>query len=310
MKKRSLIPLILLLSLLLSSCELIIKQNPKPTINFVSVALKYNINHRLNGTLPDQDLMIEELRLLSEKAGYNFHSYRFREEDGVYTLKIDDGTAQTQPYISLVNPLKKFLQNAESFSQTDSDILIFYYSGHGKNPTGDLVLSADGTQNLPLQDLSGWIEPLDGKKLILLDSCFSGNIVTDTEGTLRQDEILSDGWNTLFGNAFSNNKNTWVMTASQNNNQSIELEYYNHGLFTYYLLKGLGASDPVNNVAGTSSSLYSMDGELTVAELYDYIEKHVSTNYTNQSLSHNLPPNSPQVTQNATSVLDLVLFKF
>ena len=60
----------------------------------------------------------------------------------------------------------------------ENDLLVFSYSGHGEKKNGSLMTNASSSSSkwdsLSPEDLLSHISTLGGKKLIILDSCYSG----------------------------------------------------------------------------------------------------------------------------------------
>jgi len=67
------------------------------------------------------------------------------------------------------------------------------------------------------------------------------------------------------------------MTASRPNEVSLEMAELGHGLFTYYLLQGLGGAADLNR-----------DGIVSLQELYEYVEQEVTR--TSRALGGNQHP--------------------
>jgi len=142
----------------------------------------------------------------------------------------------------------------------DSNVF-FYYSGHGAPDvdSGDAyLLPSDGdpgylpTTGYPLKRVYSKLAELKaGQVIVAIDSCFSGAggrsvlpkgtrpLVTRVDVGRPVDSIIS-------------------LTASSSDQISGSIEKEGHGLFTYYLLKGL------NGAA-------KKDGKVTVEGLYEYL---------------------------------------
>ena len=94
---------------------------------------------------------------------------------------------------------------------------------------------------------------------IFLDACFSGES--------RSKEMLIAGVRPLsirIENPLLANDNSVVLTASNGSQDSPTYPEKNHGLFTYFLLKGL------------KGEARGEDKHLTIDELYNYVHKNVS----------------------------------
>ncbi len=294
--------------LCLTSCELVMKE-AKPNINLISVALNYKNSgvEDLESTLADQIEVINQINLLSDKAGYKFTSYQMTEDSGEFSFNGNNAG------ISFIDDIETLFKDTLPNSIKDNDITIFYYSGHGAQASsfgdeynGALFVGLDKTGGtsaiqeknlLSIETLHSYITPLKGKKLIILDSCFSGEVVEDTGNALTSAELFQKGFEKLFSNESIDNKNTWYITASSDTEKSFEEpDFIGHGYFTYELIKALGF-DTENNVA-TDLSPLGTDKMITLNEIYHFIDTNIKTN------------NAVQTTQNGKSIIDLVLFKW
>lgn len=129
------------------------------------------------------------------------------------------------------------------------DIYVFYFSGHGMRSNNisyivpyDANLS-DINSFISEKELYDWLKNSKSEKVLLIfDKCFSG--------------------------AYVAYRRFFVMTASMESEESIEIPDLQHGLFTYYLLKGLEKKRADIN----------LDGYVTFSELYYFTRSYV-TNY-------------------------------
>lgn len=131
----------------------------------------------------------------------------------------------------------------------DSDIALFYYSGHGHiDSVGGYLVTPDCNNydmGVSLQDILNIANSSRCRdKIIILDSCFSGfmgSINTSSQNTA----LISEG--------------VTILTASRSSETSIEQN--GHGLFTSLLLEALsgGAAD--------------ITGCITPGGIYAYIDK-------------------------------------
>lgn len=131
----------------------------------------------------------------------------------------------------------------------DSDISLFYYSGHGYiDSVGGYLVTPDATQHdygVSLQDVLTIANNSKAKeKIIILDSCYSGfmgNI--NTSG--QQTAIINEG--------------VTILTASRSNETSVES--HGHGVFTSLLIEAL------------MGSAADVTGHVTPGGVYAYIDK-------------------------------------
>lgn len=138
---------------------------------------------------------------------------------------------------------------------------IFYYAGHGIPNEQDgsaYLLPVDGIGNVPRSGLSlaELYETLGGMQVksvtVFLDACFSG---AKREGGMMNSArgvAIKSKHSSPYGNMV-------VFTAAQGDETAYPWKEQKHGLFTYYLLKKLDETD----------------GDVTLGELSDYLEKQV-----------------------------------
>jgi hypothetical protein len=157
------------------------------------------------------------------------------------------------------------------------DMVIIYFAGHGAtekdmiSPDGDglekylLPFDADPkdlyASALPMREISHIFYRIQSERLIFIaDSCYSG---TAGGRTIRQSGVranISDA----FLDRISRGKGRIILTASGANEVSAEDDELQHGIFTYYLLKGLKGPADADN-----------DGLVSVDEAYRYVTAHV-----------------------------------
>ena len=138
---------------------------------------------------------------------------------------------------------------------------IVYYSGHGvpdEMTRSMYLLPKDGVaMNIAntgyrISDLYDVLAESGAESVVLLDACFSGFdksglALASTKGVVKVVSGAPKG-------------NTVVLSASAGNEVAHQYEEKSHGLFTYYLLKKLQESQ----------------GDVTLGELFGYIEKQVA----------------------------------
>ena len=154
-----------------------------------------------------------------------------------------------------------------------SDVVIFY-AGHGtfkieadKSPSHYLVPydadPNDPEDGYPLDAFYNRLSRLQARSVTaFVDACFSG---TDREAR----KIVEGARNLVLPNMEFPSSSVPVLASSAGNQISSSYELKRHGLFTYYLLKGMrgeadGADDSRRN------------GKITLNELAAYTQKHVS----------------------------------
>jgi len=181
-------------------------------------------------------------------------------EDNVITLLNDHASN-----VDIVKYFEKWLPNNVEPGST----IFIYFSGHGApNPaTGDSYLvpydgdptyiAETGYSLKRLYDVLGKLQAKD--VTVALDSCFSG---------AGGRSVLAKGARPLVMNLQTSYvpANVKVLAASSGEQISSTYDEKGHGLFTYFLLKGI-----------KSENVVMQDGSLDVPSLYAYLKPQVSS---------------------------------
>lgn len=160
--------------------------------------------------------------------------------------------------------------------------VIFYYSGHGV-PNGEgsdtylLPVDADGLDMescYSLKRLYSELEQMNAKNvLVLTDACFSGKgRGQDFIGKERGERGIA-----RMANSPAPQGKMVVFSAAQGDETAWPYKQKAHGLFTYYLLKKLQESE----------------GNCTLGELSDYVEKNVVRSSLLQNDKKQTPKTEP-----------------
>ena len=161
----------------------------------------------------------------------------------------------------------------ESIGNRQNKRLIVYYAGHGVPDTKKQnkayllptdVLAAKPHQGIDMNEFYTMLGDMEFEQIsVFMDACFSG-ITRDnqgvTEGT-RGVEIEAE-------ETSINSDNIVVFSAAQGNETAQGFQREGHGLFTYYLIKG------IKETSGTAN----------FGDLSDYIKYKVSTTAPNLKL--------------------------
>lgn len=202
----------------------------------------------------------------------------------------------------------------------DNDVTLLHYSGHGADFSdvdaydGSLC-GINNTYITPTQ-LRTALDQYKGKKIIMLDSCFSGNMIASGSGLNNaDDQEQTDAYVNAFVNAFSMRTrsnlaadNYYVIAACSKTQTSGELTFENNitgeliscGFFTLALTDGCGWDLLGDARLGKLYADANSDSQITLNEAYnhvvDYVEDFVTENpgFTSQS-TQVYPPNSAQV---------------
>lgn len=202
--------------------------------------------------------------------------YTVNDAQGMYDVLIDpryngvpkdnvklllDGDATTQN-------IKRAIGTWLRQQAAENDTIIIYYASHGASEKGE---SYWVTYNADIDDLyatalnnnevADMLSRVESKRVItLLDSCYSAATVNRKN---RTRDLKSQVPLEKFGG-----EGRVTISASTGEQLSLELDAYEHGVFTYYVLEGLkGAAD------GTAGE--ARDGVVEVEELWSYVRNNV-----------------------------------
>jgi hypothetical protein len=126
-----------------------------------------------------------------------FEAQRGKRYNNVYTMLIADGEETAPTRENIINNIRNFFGKAAA-----NDVLVLYLSGHGEERKGNDKYHFL-PQSISLDDI-GIISEMHGRKLIFIDSCFSGGV--DDKGLARN----------------LKNESTVIITSSQKDERSWE----------------------------------------------------------------------------------------
>jgi uncharacterized caspase-like protein len=116
---------------------------------------------------------------------------------------------------------------------------------------------------LPMDELQTIFGRIEAERVVVfLDACYSGAAGGRTFASKKTRAVNVDD---LFLERLTRAKGRAIITASRPTEVSLELPELGHGLFTYYLLRGLQGAADLNR-----------DGIVSLQELYEYVEQQVS----------------------------------
>ncbi len=276
--------LLFLYLILMLGCELC---HPSPTrgnVYHLGIGLSYaGTDVRvLRGTLNDAR---EQQKAFSSLYGERSFTSVMLLQEG---LLLPDGSMGYDSADKSSLPTKERVLSAldslvESMDQ--DDLLIVTYSGHGHTDgswvlapphDGGRIFSSTGEPDesvlLSVQELSVLLGQARGKVLLLIDSCYAGAFVAESDASLSAIPENPDFLHKLYAAYFSKQEKKapfFVMAATTRDNTSKEPHYGSpiHGYFTQALLEGLGWDEQ-------QQLLDSRNEYLDLDELYHFVCEH------------------------------------
>jgi uncharacterized caspase-like protein len=185
-------------------------------------------------------------------------------EENIF-LKTDDQATKNEIEMLLQDKIRRLVK--------EGDTVYFYYAGHGIPDVGDqtpYILPSDGDPDnpkmscYPLEGLYRDLTELNVKNIYLfIDSCFSGMV-----GRGQGEEMLLSGRpaTLLVKDPVIASEKIVLFAAARENQISNFYQEEEHGLFTYYLLKGIVGEADVNR-----------DKKIEIEELYSYVSNNVES---------------------------------
>ena len=180
------------------------------------------------------------------------------EDDHVLFLQNEEATGA-----AIREALFVFLQQADR-----DDLVLIYYAGHGAPDPGrpdnlyllpyDADLDSLATTGFPMWDVKTALRrQIDSERVIVIaDACHSAG----TQEGLFDTNPIAEGFSELF-----NPSRRLIMTAAATNELSYEDERWGgHGVFTHFLLEGLGGRGDEN-----------ANGVVTFTEAFNYVSRQV-----------------------------------
>lgn len=184
-------------------------------------------------------------------------------------LKSNEGGALPESHIRLLVDRSATRQNILqamrklSAMADANDVFVFYFSGHGIKGSF-LPYDFDGFRNvLQHEEILQTLENSRAKqKLCIVDACFSGALESDFYTAKGSYDDETD----CFYSAFENTANgTALLLSSNPGEMSMEDRRLRHGVFTYFVLKGMsGAAD------------FDRNRIVTIQELFHYTYHYVA----------------------------------
>ena len=288
---KKLIFLLLAVSLLfISSCELFTEEPIQGDVYYINVGIDYENNSsvkNLEGTVNDAEELQRAFKAVLSRANRTAIGYRMIQQGSGYfgdTMYSINATLISN-YPTKTN-IEGMLTNLAETVQTD-DLTIFTYSGHGYEESGHLLLAKPGAatpaDSLSPQELLSWMALIPGKKLVILDSCYSGMFVEKSPSSTSTvlNNSIAKFFETYHSKDTYGKPDLFVLTASAHTD-SYEAKFdstvdHNHGFFTYALLEALGWNHPHPtdlSTAPTKAPPAAKGGMITVDDLFKYVKKN------------------------------------
>jgi len=245
----------MIVCMLLCSCEFQLPESNKESVNLISIGLSYegtNANS-LGGTIND--------------AAEIFQAFELLYGDSIVCSSLLTDKQATK------DTVKETIR-----SLPEAELTILFYSGHGWTD-GSLVLSADpvflppAELNpaclMPVEELLGLLRELSGRKLLIIDACYSGAFVQDCGGSVSlvgEEEPFRAVCERYFS-SFPNQNSLFVLscTTADNTGKESRVWSHKHGYFTKALLDAMGWDH--------EGALKQRIGKLTLDGLYLTIKK-------------------------------------
>ena len=141
----------------------------------------------------------------------------------------------------IFNLLKKELERLEDTAK-ECDITIFQYSGHGA-PDIDFqyggALSFNSGDNIYPYELKEMLSCIPGKKLVIIDSCYSGSYAIEDYET---PDTFTEAVDTLFSISMSLDDSIWALCAARRDEVAYDGGEGCCGVFTGAIVKAMGAA--------------------------------------------------------------------
>jgi len=317
--KKILILLTLTSLFFITSCELFMEEPKQGDVYYINVGLDYKNNgiskeaekDNLDGTVNDAKELHKTFKALMLETSRTGHGLLMVQDE-------KNIPADPLSYPSKDNILTQL--SSLKGKAKENDLTIFTYSGHGVEGTGTLVFATATEDQAPIpsdymdvSDLLSLMAQIPGKKLVILDSCFSGMAVEGSPSSTNT--VLNNSISKFFETYHSSGKyekpDLYVLSASAHTD-SYEKDFdplgdkpHYHGIFTYALLEGLGWNHANNSPDNAGSPPAATGGNITVDSLFKYVKKNQAIPSRMKLLSNWTHYQHPLTTGGP---LDLILF--
>ena len=170
------------------------------------------------------------------------------------------------------------------FGEADcNDVTLFFYSGHGLYSSNEAALGSlcgvNGTTVSPDQ-LRTKMDQYQGKKVVIIDSCHSGNMIGKSDGDASA-QAFNNAFLAAFGRGAKANlaaSGYYVLTAASKSQSSYETKVNGkwYGVFTRALTYGGGWNELSSSRLSKLYADSNGDKRITLNELYNYTRSRVT----------------------------------
>ena len=214
--------------------------------------------------------------------------YPVADADAVYQTLIVSGGFKKENILLLTDRTerKPTLRNIKwalgtflARSAHKDDLVVIYFAGHGASEIDQRGVERDGLSKylvpsdadpddlystaLPMDEMQNVLARIEAERItVFLDACYSGAAGGRTFASTKTRTVNVDD---IFLERLTRSKGRAIVTASRPSELSVELPELGHGIFTYYLVRGLQGYADLNR-----------DGIVSLQELYEYLTQEVS----------------------------------
>ena len=201
--------------------------------------------------------------------------------------------------------IRSIIQSIKS-KATSEDLFVMTFSGHGTNTNGHGALIVwDGNDEgyITDEDLGNWIDGMACPMFFHIDSCEAGGLIgkDQLERTINGYRVKArlrtdaPGYDPFFKGKFNpaayvkgmeTINNIVVTTATADGEIADENEDLQNGLFTYYVVQGLGSG------SGVGPADTNGDGRISAQEVFYYTRPKV-VDYSNGDQNPQMADNYP-----------------
>jgi len=181
--------------------------------------------------------------------------------------------------LNLINELD-FIINSDT---SPDDVFLFHFSGHGAYDGDSYILLSD-EEPFFVSDLRAKLDQINGTKIVIIDSCYSGGFTNLTPSRAERRRQL-EYFNASVVNTFKSGRSSrgtftsdyeyYVYTGASIDETSNEDAVLNHGFLTFFFMDGAGNTG-VDNPAGPFNATYNADGYLSGEPAYGPADGKVS----------------------------------